>query len=154
MGAKGDWDFRISVLVKNPDGTDILTPAVNFGEVRRAQLAKSISSLPRWCPWDLFRSFKVCSEARERERERERESGAPKAKGSYRTYSSLVKLQPWFLSLWWKTCVRQNCSLCSCACIDGPALGQNTLTMIYRVRRVIGISGSLIWTKTLMELIF
>ena len=22
-GAKDDWDFRISVLVKNPDGTDI-----------------------------------------------------------------------------------------------------------------------------------
>ena len=22
-GAKGDWDFRISDLVKNPDGTDI-----------------------------------------------------------------------------------------------------------------------------------
>ena len=23
VGAKGDWDFRISDLVKNPDGTDI-----------------------------------------------------------------------------------------------------------------------------------
>ena len=23
MCAKGDWDFRISDLVKNPDGTDI-----------------------------------------------------------------------------------------------------------------------------------
>ena len=23
--------------------------------------------------------------------------------GSYRTYSSLVKLQPWFVCLWWKT---------------------------------------------------
>ena len=23
MGTKGDWDFRISDLVKNPDGTDI-----------------------------------------------------------------------------------------------------------------------------------
>ena len=23
QGAKGDWDFRISDLVKNPDGTDI-----------------------------------------------------------------------------------------------------------------------------------
>ena len=22
LGAKGDWDFRISDLVKNPDGTD------------------------------------------------------------------------------------------------------------------------------------
>ena len=39
-----------------------------------------------------------------------------KAMGSYHTYSSLVKLQPWFLSLQWKTCLRQNCSLGSCAC--------------------------------------
>ena len=23
LGAKGDWDFRTSDLVKNPDGTDI-----------------------------------------------------------------------------------------------------------------------------------
>ena len=41
MGAKGDWDFRISDLVKNPDRTDI-TPVVNFGEVRRAQLALAL----------------------------------------------------------------------------------------------------------------
>ena len=31
-GAKGDWDFRISDLVKNPDGTDILP----CGEFRRS----------------------------------------------------------------------------------------------------------------------
>ena len=23
LGAKGDWDFRISDMIKNPDGTDI-----------------------------------------------------------------------------------------------------------------------------------
>ena len=39
IGAKGDRDFWISDLVKNPGGT--LTTMVNFGEVRRAQLAKS-----------------------------------------------------------------------------------------------------------------
>ena len=43
---------------------------------------------------------------------------------------SLVKLQPWFLSLRWKTCLWQNCSLGCCACSEGPALGQNTLMMI------------------------
>ena len=32
-----------------------------------------------------------------------------KATGSYRTYSSLVKVQTWFLSLRWKTCLQQNC---------------------------------------------
>ena len=39
---------------------------------------------------------------------------------------SLVKLQPWFLSLRWKTCLRQNCSLGFSACSEGPAIGQNT----------------------------
>ena len=63
MGAKGDWDFQISDLVEYPGGTDILTPAVNFGEVQKAQLAKSTLLPPHWCPWDLFRSFKVCSDA-------------------------------------------------------------------------------------------
>ena len=44
-----------------------------------------------------FRSFKVCSNAKE--------SGVWKATGSYSTYLSLVKLQPWFLSLRYKTCL-------------------------------------------------
>ena len=39
---------------------------VNFGEVRRVQLATFTIFPPRWCPWDLFRSFKVCSDAKER----------------------------------------------------------------------------------------
>ena len=39
---------------------------------------------------------------------------------------SLVKQQPRFLSLQWKICLRQNCSLDSCACSEGPALGLNT----------------------------
>ena len=53
-----------------------------------------------------------------------------KETGCYRTYSSLVKLQHWFLSLGWKTCLHQNCSLSSCACSEGPSLRQNTLMMI------------------------
>ena len=78
-----------------------LTSAVNLGEVRRVHLAKSTLLTPRWCPWDLFRSFKVCSDAT-----------AP--------IQSLVTLQPCLLSLRWKTCLRQYCSLWS-------VLGQNTL---------------------------
>ena len=39
----------------------------------------------------------------------------------------------WFLSLQWKTCLRQNCSLGSCACSEGPALGQNTLMNEFKV---------------------
>ena len=69
---KGDWDFWISDLVKNPDGT----PVVIFSEVAKSILhigAPVISS-------DLLRSVQ-------------------NAKGSYRTYLSLVKLQAWFLCL-------------------------------------------------------
>ena len=65
---------------------------VNFGEVRRTQLAKSTLLTSSLVP---LGSFKVCSDAKE--------SGVRKATGSYRTYSSLVKLQPRFLSLQWKT---------------------------------------------------
>ena len=45
------------------------------------------------------------------------------------------------------------CSLGSWVCSEAPAVGQNTHD-IYMGRRVIGISGSLIWSKTLMELLF
>ena len=97
-----------------------LTPVVNFGAVRRAQLVKS-THLTSW-PCDLFRSFKVYSNAKER-------VGVRKSTGSYRTYSSLVELQSWFLSLRWKTCLRQKCSLGSCDCGEGP--GQNSLMIIF-----------------------
>ena len=71
-----------------------LSPTVNFNEVRRAQLAKFTlltSTL------GALGSFKVRSD--------DRESGVRKAAGSYHTYSSLVKLQLWFLSYRWMTCL-------------------------------------------------
>ena len=84
-----------------------LTSVVNFGEVRRAQLAKIQSphlhvatSVPR----DLLRSFKVCSDAKEK-------MGCGKQREATAPIQSLVKLQPCFLSLRWKTYLRQNCSL-------------------------------------------
>ena len=52
--------------------------------------------------------------------------GCGKQREATAPIQSLVKLQFWFLSLWWKTCLRQNCSLASCACSEGPALGENT----------------------------
>ena len=50
-----------------------------------------------WCPWDLFillRSIQMLK----------REWGV-ESSGKLHTYSSLVKLQPWFLSLRCKTCL-------------------------------------------------
>ena len=43
-----------------------ITPVVNFGDVRRAQLAKSTLLTSTLVLLDLFRSFKVCSDANER----------------------------------------------------------------------------------------
>ena len=67
---------------------------VNFGEVRRTQLAKSTILASTLEP---LGSFKVCSDAKER-------VGCWKQREAS-TYLSLVKLHPWFLSLQWKICL-------------------------------------------------
>ena len=69
---------------------------VNFGEVRKSQLVKSTLFISSLVPLGYFQ---ICSDAKERE------SGVQKATGSYRIYSSLVKLKLWFLNLRWKTCL-------------------------------------------------
>ena len=55
---------------------------LHFREVRRGPVSQSHSPhlhIARWCPWDLFRSIKICLD--------DKESGVSKATGSYRTYS-------------------------------------------------------------------
>ena len=52
--------------------------------------------------------------------------GCGKQREATASIKSLVKPQPWFLSLRWKTCLRQNCSLGFSACRERPAFGQNT----------------------------
>ena len=55
-----------------------LTPVVNFGETRRAQLAKSTLLTSTLGLLGFFRSFKVCSDAKERMRcGKQREAAAP-----------------------------------------------------------------------------
>ena len=57
-----------------------------------------------------------------------REWGA-EGNGSYHTYSSPGKtaaLVPKFVV----ACLWQNCSLGSCTCSEGPAIGQNTMMMM------------------------
>ena len=43
-----------------------LTPVMNFGEVRRAQLAKSTLLTSALVPLESLQSFIVCSDAKER----------------------------------------------------------------------------------------
>ena len=97
-----------------------LTPVVTFSEVRRAQIVKS--TLLTSMLWPLW-SFKISSDTEERE-------GCGKQREVTAPIQPLIKLQPWFLSLRWKTCFRHTCSLGFCAFSEGPALGQNTLMMI------------------------
>ena len=52
-GAKVDWDFRISDLVKNPDGTDV-QPLWQISVVSRAQLAKSTILTSSLVPLGIF----------------------------------------------------------------------------------------------------
>ena len=105
----------------------ILIPMVNFGEVRRAQLAKSTLLTFTLVP---LGSFKACSDDKDG-------VGCGKQQEAAVPIKSLVKLQPWFLSLRWKTCLRQNCSLGSCSCSEGPALWQNTLMMMMMMMMMI-----------------
>ena len=87
-----------------------------------------LSSPPRWCPWDLFRSFKVFSCAKERERERERESGVRKATGSYRSYSIPGKTAALVTEFAVKDLpLGITAALVPHVCNETPARGQNTL---------------------------
>ena len=61
-GAKGDWDFRISGQVKNPDGTDIY-PYCEFRLSPQAQVAKSTLLTSMLVPLGFT---KVCSDAKEK----------------------------------------------------------------------------------------
>ena len=117
VGTKVDWDFRISdLLKKKPWWNWCLTPVANFGEVRRAQLARSTHLTSSLVPLGFF---KVCSDAKER-------VGCGKQREATAPNKFQVKLEPWFLSLRWKTCLRQNCSLGFSDCSEGPAFGQST----------------------------
>ena len=110
---------------KKPWWNWYLTPVENFGEVRMTQLIKSTLLTSTLVPLGIFfRSLKVSSDAKER-------VGCGKQWETTTPIQSLVKLQRWFLSLRGKTCLRKNCNLGSCACSEAPALGQNTLMMIF-----------------------
>ena len=92
-----------------------LTPVANFGEVRRAKSTLLTLVGAPGIFSDLLRSVQMLKREGCR---KQREATAP--------LKSLVKLQPWFLSLQWKTCLWQNSSLGFSARSEGPAFGQNT----------------------------
>ena len=96
---------------------------VNFSEVRRTQLAKSILLTSTMVPWDLFRSFKICSNAKE---------WGTESKGKLThlfILSKTVTLVPEFAG--------QHYDLGSSVCSEKPALGQNTQMMMMLISVII-----------------
>ena len=77
-GAKGDWEFRISDQVKNPDGTDIY-PCCEFRWSPEGPVSQIHSPHLHTGPLEIFSDlFKVCSDAEERmECGKQREATAP-----------------------------------------------------------------------------
>ena len=65
---------------QRPQWNWYLSHVVNFSKVQRAQLAKSTLLTSTLVPLGSFRSFKICSDAKER-------VGLQNATGSYHTYS-------------------------------------------------------------------
>ena len=92
---------------------------VNFGEIQSPYHHVGT-------PWIFSDLFKAYSDAKER-------VGCEKQREATESNQSVVKLQPWFLILQWKTCLRQNCSQGSCSCSERPALVQNTLMMMMMI---------------------
>ena len=89
------WSKTLVELIFNPCGEFRWGPE---------ETAKSTFLTSTLVPWDLFRSFKVCSDAKE--------SGVWKAMGSYCTYPIPGKSAVLgSVSLPWKTCLWHNCSL-------------------------------------------
>ena len=114
------WSKSLMELIFSPCGEFRWSPEVLVSQIH--------SPHPTLGP---LGSFNVCLDAKER-------VGCRKHREATAPIQSLVKLQPWFLSLRWKTCLRQNYSLGFCACSEGPALGQNTLMIFYCSCKTVG----------------
>ena len=68
---------------------ELISPVVNFSEVQRTQLVKSTLLISMLVPWNLFRCFKICPDAKER-------VGCRKQWEATAPIQSLVKLQAFF----------------------------------------------------------
>ena len=101
---------------------------VNSGEVRSAKLAKSTLLTSTLGPLGIFSYLLKSVQMIKRE-------WSTESNGRYRTYSSLVKLQPgsWVYAA--RPGVGQKCSLGAWFCSERPVLWQNTLMMIWHARK-------------------
>ena len=98
LGGEGWLGFPDLWSRKKPWWNWYLIPVVNFCEVRGARLAKSTLLTSTLVPFGSSQDLLMSVQMLKREWDTENN-------GSYRTYSYVLKLQPWFLSLRWKTCL-------------------------------------------------
>ena len=98
-------------LIFNPCGEFRLCPEGPVNQIHSPHLHVGAPGIIS----DLLRSVQML-----------KRDGVRKATGSYRTYSFLCKISALVPEFAVETSVRQNCNLGSCACSEGPALGQNT----------------------------
>ena len=110
------WSKTLMELIFNPCCEFPWSPEGPVSQIHSPHLHVRVP----WIFSDLLRSVQMLK----RERGSESNGTLP------HLFNFMVKLQPWFLSLRWKTCLRRNCSQGSCACREGLALGQNTLMIM------------------------
>ena len=110
------WSKTLMELTFNPCGESQRSPEGSVSQIHSPHIHVGDPGIFS----ELLRSVQMLK--REWGAESKREATAP--------IQSLVELQLWFLSLRWKTYLRQNCSLGFCACSEGPALEKNTLMMM------------------------
>ena len=109
-----------SLIWSKPRWNWFLTPVMNFGEVRRVQLAKYTHPTSKLVP---LGSFMVCSDAKERV-------------GCGKQREASVSIIPNKTATWdcgGRPAFVLNCGLRASICSERPALGQNTLTMMMTV---------------------
>ena len=111
------WSKTVMELMFNPCGEFRWSPEGPVSQIHYPHLLVGASGIFS----DLLRYVQTLKRER---------VGCGKQRGATAPTKSLVKLQPWFLSFRWKTCLRQNCSLGFSACNEVPAFGQNTLLMM------------------------
>ena len=110
------WSKTLMELLFNPCGKFRWNPEGPVSQIHSLHLLLGAPGVFS----DLLRSVQMLKRV-----------GCGKQREATASIKFLVKLQPWFLRLRWKTCLRQNCSLGFSACSEGPAFGQNTLMMIH-----------------------
>ena len=104
------WSKTLMELIFNPCGEFRWSPEGPVSQI-------PLSAPPRWCPWDLFRSFNFCSDAKER-------MGCGKKREATAPIQSLVKLQPWSWACGERTSFDRTAAMVPALAVNDLPLGR------------------------------